>query len=76
MRSFTPIPPWDWRHGEKAVVKPESARVRSEGAWHCGSKRTCREMTSCDEARFYLTQCGVSRLDGDGDGRPCEALCR
>ena len=42
----------------------------------CGAKRTCREMTSCDEARFYLTQCGVSRLDGDKDGMPCEALCR
>ncbi len=27
----------------------------------CGEKRTCGEMTSCEEARFYLTQCGVSR---------------
>ncbi|MDS4026100.1 MAG: thermonuclease family protein [Candidatus Contendobacter sp.] len=70
------VPPWEWRHGEKSVAKPESARIRSEGAWRCGSKHTCREMTSCDEARFYLTQCRVSRLDGDKDGRPCEALCR
>ncbi|MFZ4792325.1 MAG: thermonuclease family protein [Candidatus Competibacteraceae bacterium] len=27
----------------------------------CGEKRTCGEMTSCEEARFYLTQCRVSR---------------
>ncbi|MCC8988433.1 MAG: excalibur calcium-binding domain-containing protein [Candidatus Contendobacter sp.] len=33
-------------------------------------------MQSCEEAKFYLTACGVKRLDGDGDGIPCAALCR
>jgi Excalibur calcium-binding domain len=42
----------------------------------CGSKRTCGEMTSCAEARFYLEHCGLARLDGDKDGTPCESLCR
>ncbi|WP_332307752.1 excalibur calcium-binding domain-containing protein [Imhoffiella purpurea] len=42
----------------------------------CSSKRTCGEMTSCTEARHYLTDCGLSRLDRDGDGVPCEAVCR
>ncbi|MAA68280.1 MAG: hypothetical protein CL915_05840 [Deltaproteobacteria bacterium] len=23
----------------------------------------------------YLNQCGLSRLDGDKDGLPCETLC-
>ncbi|MDG2196967.1 MAG: excalibur calcium-binding domain-containing protein [SAR324 cluster bacterium] len=23
----------------------------------------------------YLHQCGISRLDGDKDGLPCEGLC-
>jgi endonuclease YncB( thermonuclease family) len=41
----------------------------------CGAKRYCREMTSCDEARFYLRQCGLRSIDGDGDGRPCEKIC-
>lgn len=41
----------------------------------CGAKRYCREMTSCAEARFYLEQCGVSTIDGDADGRPCENVC-
>jgi endonuclease YncB( thermonuclease family) len=41
----------------------------------CGTKRYCKEMSSCEEARFYLIHCGASHLDGDGDGRPCEALC-
>jgi hypothetical protein len=42
----------------------------------CGSKRYCKEMTSCEEARAYLTQCELKGLDRDKDGVPCEALCR
>lgn len=41
----------------------------------CGNKRYCKEMNDCAEANFYLTQCGVSRLDGDSDGVPCESIC-
>jgi len=32
-------------------------------------------MRSCAEARFHLQRCGLTRLDGDGDGTPCEVLC-
>ncbi|OYV45788.1 MAG: hypothetical protein B7X10_05425 [Burkholderiales bacterium 21-58-4] len=32
-------------------------------------------MSSCNEAHFYLTYCGVKSLDQDGDGTPCEKLC-
>ena len=42
---------------------------------HCGSKRFCNQMNSCAEARYYLNQCGITRLDRDGDGIPCENLC-
>lgn len=42
----------------------------------CGSKKYCREMSSCEEAKFYLNNCGVTKIDGDGDGVPCEKLCR
>lgn len=48
----------------------------TNGGFTCGGKRYCREMTSCEEAQFYLTQCGVSSLDGNHDGVPCEKLCR
>jgi len=41
----------------------------------CEAKRYCSQMISCEEAKFYLTQCGVSSLDGDGDGTPCESQC-
>lgn len=48
----------------------------SSGKRSCGGKTTCGQMASCSEAMFYLTQCGVSRLDGDSDGVPCESICR
>lgn len=53
-----------------------SAATAADNQFSCSGKRYCREMSSCAEANFYLRQCGVSSLDGDGDGRPCEVLCR
>lgn len=42
--------------------------------YECG-KRLCKEMDSCEEARYHLEHCGMDRLDRDGDGVPCESLC-
>ena len=42
----------------------------------CQDKHLCKDMATCEEARFYLTTCGLKRLDRDGDGVPCEKLCR
>jgi len=41
----------------------------------CGAKWKCGQMDSCAEAYHYLNECGVGRLDGDGDGVPCESIC-
>ena len=41
----------------------------------CGAAPYCTGMSSCEEAQFYFRHCGVSRLDGDNDGIPCENLC-
>lgn len=59
------------------VAQPkESQTTQTESRTSCGSKRTCGQMSSCSEAYFYLNQCGLSRLDRDKDGVPCEKLCR
>ncbi len=42
----------------------------------CGVKKTCSVMNSCSEAKAYYSQCSLTSLDGDGDGIPCEALCK
>jgi endonuclease YncB( thermonuclease family) len=76
--------PWEWRaagrNGQRPAAAtpaaPQATRLLTAGGFTCGAKRYCREMTTCAEARFYLSQCGLSRLDGDRDGVPCESICR
>lgn len=73
------IKPSDWRHGQKDVqeqVKAVKAQQATQADVACGSKRYCKQMASCAEAKFYLQQCGLSRLDRDGDGIPCESICK
>lgn len=65
------IEPAQWRKQHPAVTP---AAATAPGAL-CGSKKHCSQMSSCEEARHYLTQCGIKTLDGNGDGVPCENLC-
>ena len=41
--------------------------------YSCAGKVYCSEMTSCDEAKFYQNNCPGTKMDGDGDGIPCES---
>lgn len=65
-----PVAPWEWRRGER------QQQTLSGEAYTCGSKCYCREMTSCQEVRFYLNRCDLKSLDGDDDGVPCGSICR
>lgn len=67
------VPPWEWRRGARTVTTTEPEK---EAQFECGTKRYCKEMTSCEEAKYYLENCGLTQLDGDRDGVPCEALCK
>ncbi len=58
-----------------AVADGDTVTCLADSAASIGSKTTCRQMTSCDEAKRYLAA-GFTKLDRDGDGIPCEALCR
>ena len=71
-QDMSPVPPWEWRRGQR-----QASRAQTTGKdFTCGSKLYCKDMTSCAEAKFYLEECGLNRLDGNNDGVPCEALCR
>lgn len=74
------LAPWDWRKGTKpAALKPYSGTpllaAASGTQFSCSPRKTCGLMSSCEEARFQLEQCGNSRLDRDNDGIPCESIC-
>ena len=53
--------------GTYPVVYAESNNKSSgfdDGGYKCGTKATCKEMSSCNEAQFFLMKCG------------CETLCK
>lgn len=55
-------------HGIDAKpATPPASRFQCDGREHCS------QMTSCDEAKFFLRNCPNTKMDGDGDGTPCEA---
>ena len=58
------------------VKRRESIFETTGDSYSCATRKTCGVMASCEEARFHLQQCGNGRLDGDGDGTPCESICR
>lgn len=42
----------------------------------CQGKTHCSQMSSCEEATFYIQHCPGTKMDGDHDGIPCERqLC-
>jgi hypothetical protein len=38
----------------------------------CDGRIHCSQMTSCAEAKFFLRKCPGVKMDGDGNGIPCE----
>ncbi len=62
-------------HCHNSKVKPRPLSKRNQKKFKCENKRICADMINCNEAKFYLKNCGLHRLDGDKDGIPCESIC-
>jgi len=41
--------------------------------FQCDGRRYCSQMTSCEEAKYFLRNCPDTEMDGDHDGVPCES---
>ena len=72
--------PWDWRaarrSGQKAAPPMQRLQQLAGQNWSCNPRRTCSQIGSCAEARWYLQNCPWGgRLDRDNDGIPCESIC-
>jgi cold shock CspA family protein len=44
----------------------------SKPNYQCDGRQHCSQMTSCEEAMFFLKNCPDTKMDGDEDGIPCE----
>lgn len=49
-----------------------TTQLNSHESYQCSGKKSCSQMTSCEEATYYLNHCPGTVMDGDGDGLPCE----
>ena len=51
------------------VERPAAANFTCDGRVHCS------QMSSCEEANYFLQHCPGVKMDGDNDGAPCEQRC-
>lgn len=42
-------------------------------SYKCDGRSYCSQMTSCEEAEFFMVHCPNTHMDGDKDGKPCES---
>lgn len=47
----------------------------AQNIYTCNTDKNCGDMSSCEEAYFYLNTCNKKSLDRDSDGVPCESIC-
>ena len=38
----------------------------------CDGREYCSQMTSCEEATYFINNCPNTKMDGNHDGVPCE----
>lgn len=64
-----------------AAAQPPKARALPNGTlpapaagsrFRCDGRQYCSQMTSCEEAKYFLAHCSDVKMDGNGDGVPCE----
>jgi cold shock CspA family protein len=56
-----------------ARVEAPRELVSPPSHYTCDGRTRCSQMTSCDEARYFLRNCPDTQMDGDDDGEPCES---
>lgn len=55
-----------------AAQSTTPSRTVAAAAFRCDGRTRCSQLTSCAEAQFFLAHCPGVKIDGDGDGIPCE----
>lgn len=62
--------------GTMASAAPSMSLTSSTSSgsiFQCDGRRYCSQMTSCEEAKYFLRNCPNTEMDGDHDGVPCES---
>lgn len=57
---------------EDVAGSPEPDDLVTNSQFKCDGRTHCSQMTSCEEATFFLNNCPDTKMDGNNDGVPCE----
>lgn len=57
------------------VERPAAEERGSATTFRCDGRVHCSQMSSCEEATYFVQNCPSVKMDGDGDGKPCEDWC-
>lgn len=55
----------------ETILKPSNKTI-SVNNYSCDGRQHCSQMSSCEEATFFIKNCPNTKMDGDYDGVPCE----
>ena len=44
----------------------------SSSSFKCDGRTRCGQMSSCEEATYFIQNCPNTQMDGNNDGVPCE----
>ncbi|MGL4668200.1 MAG: cold shock domain-containing protein [Saezia sp.] len=51
---------------------PNTKTYEHPKTYRCDGRTYCSQMTSCEEAKFFLRNCPNTKMDGNENGVPCE----
>jgi hypothetical protein len=56
---------------EAVFATPQPSHTANQ-TFKCDGRTQCPQMTSCEEAIYFLQHCPNTQMDGNNDGEPCE----
>ena len=60
-------------YNETTISKPiEEVYTKPSKIYKCDGRQYCSQMSSCEEATYFLNNCPNPKMDGNNDGIPCE----
>jgi hypothetical protein len=63
----------DESHARTGFTPAVPSQATSQSApFSCDGRTRCAQMTSCQEATYFIQHCPNTTMDGDHDGVPCE----
>ena len=52
--------------------KLQSQNTITNSQYSCDGRTQCSQMTSCEEAKYFINHCPNTKMDGNHDGIPCQ----